>query len=167
MNEKPPTALEQWKSLILANAEVFGIDPIVTASQVWTESSGNPGARRREPGFVWFFHPTQGPLHDSSLNAEENRRKALDLLGQEEFEFQTTSHGLLQIMGAIARELGYKGTEQQFYDPDMNLHYGCKKLAACLRQAKGDIRGALTRYNGSYLYGNLVLKRAEILRNIN
>ena len=69
-------------------AKKNGLDFWTLVAQVEKESSGNPLAIRLEPNFKWFYP------------------KGVFLTG-DELEFQRTSWGLLQIMGATARELGY------------------------------------------------------------
>lgn len=166
INQSPPPALDQWRELIEAKSQELNVDRIILASQIWTESAGVPKAYRYEHLFTWFLHPTRGPLHDSRLSTTANRQNAEHLLGSDEFNFQSASHGLLQVMGSVARELGYDGTPKDFYDPATNVHFGCLKIKQCLKQANGDMRNALKRYNGSFRYADLVLHRADILENM-
>jgi len=41
---------------------------------------------------------------------------------------QRTSWGLMQIMGAVARERGFRGWLTELCDPQANLEWGCKHL---------------------------------------
>lgn len=41
---------------------------------------------------------------------------------------QKTSWGLMQIMGGVAYELGFKGWPGELLDPETNLYYGCEFL---------------------------------------
>lgn len=168
ITEQPPVALAQWNPIVLTKAQEFQLDAYIVAADIWTESSGLPYASRFEPSFVWFYDLLQGPLHDKNLSARRNRKEALRILGEEEFHFQSTSHGLLQIMGSVARELGYRGGEEEFYDPTTNVHFGCKHHAGCLRRARGDLHKALLFYNGggNPSYPDMVISRASILRSL-
>jgi soluble lytic murein transglycosylase-like protein len=61
---------------------------------------------------------------------------------------RATSWGLMQIMGQVARELGYTGDLQQLLEPQNSLDYGCKKLRQCFDRTDGSNDAALLRYNG-------------------
>lgn len=165
MDDTPPKALDQWQPLILAKAQEHGLHPALVGALCWQESSGDPLARRPEPHFTWFFSPGRGPLHDRRLTTVQNRQKALTILGEEEFQFQSWSTGLMQLMGATFRELGFTGTWEQAYEPETNIHYGCRYFVLCLKRTHGDIRGALLRYNGGANpnYPAEVLRKADIL----
>lgn len=168
MTEQPPAALAQWNPLVLAEAEKFNLDPFILSGLIWVESSGKPDSYRYEPAFTWFFDRVKGPLHRSDLTVEGNRRLALDILGETEFAFQSSSHGLSQCMGSVAREMGYNFSPEGFYDPATNIHYGAKYLSVCFRRAGGIVEKALLRYNGGGIseYPDKVLRRADILRQL-
>src|ERR1700686_1447841 len=54
--------------------------------------------------------------------------------------------GLLQIKLAIARGLGYTGSDERLRDPATNLPYAVKYLAGAYRAANGDHRRAIAYY---------------------
>lgn len=168
MTASIPEALPQWGGLVEQEAKNHGVDASLVLSILWQESSGNPTAMREEPRFIWFFSPVLGPLRNARLTVEQNRAKALTLLGKEEFAFQSWSHGLMQVMGSVAREFGYEGTAQPFYNPQTNISYGCRYLAVCLRRANGDLRRGLLRWNGggNQQYDDEVLEKLEVLKAI-
>jgi len=59
------------------------------------------------------------------------------------------SFGLMQIMGEVAREMGYAGRFLTgLCDPDCGLEFGCRKLKKCLDGMNGDPTSALLRWNG-------------------
>jgi soluble lytic murein transglycosylase-like protein len=59
---------------------------------------------------------------------------------------RSISWGLMQIMGEVARELGYKGHLAQLCDPGVGLEWGCKHLANKLKNT--DIHTGLQHWNG-------------------
>ncbi|ESR27341.1 lytic transglycosylase domain-containing protein [Lutibaculum baratangense] len=58
--------------------------------------------------------------------------------------------GLMQIKPATARGIGYGGSVKALYDPDTNLRWGMKYLAAAYQLAGGDICGTIMRYQGGH-----------------
>lgn len=93
------------------------------------ESSWNPNATRFEPAFQKHY---VDKLH---LPPTEAKQRA-------------TSYGLMQLLGEVARELGYKGDIPALCDPATGLEWGCRHLANKLREAHGDMHAALQRWNG-------------------
>lgn len=144
-------------ALVDAAAQKHVLDFWTLVAQVEKESSGNPEAKRLEEHYRWFYPPGSTPTGD-------------------EFEFQRTSWGLLQIMGATARELGYRAPAMPWpasplkNDPATALDLGCGYLTRMLRRW-GNIHAALSAYNAGHPtpdnYGNYVepiLERAEALK---
>ena len=142
-------------------AEAYHLDPLIVAAQIWTESDGNPWATRYEPNWRYFWKG--GPLFDKSKSRDTNRRIALNLLGPTEFHLQSMSLGLMQIMGAVARERGLHGDFAQLYNPEIGIAHGCLHLEILLRAEGGDVNKALERYNGSVVYLEKVMRRRAIL----
>jgi soluble lytic murein transglycosylase-like protein len=58
--------------------------------------------------------------------------------------------GLMQIMPATARGIGYRGTTEQLYDPATNLEWGMKYLGGAYKLGGGDTCGAALRYQGGH-----------------
>ncbi len=56
--------------------------------------------------------------------------------------------GLMQILPATARGMGYQGNADGLHDPETNLRFGMKYLAKAYRLAGGDICQTVLRYNG-------------------
>ena len=165
MTEQPPIGLAQWRALTAEIAQKYGLDFNTILAQIWTESEGNATAYRYEKGYIYFYLVDVGPLYDRHLTVEQNRQKALVALGQEEFDFQSASHGLLQPLGAVAREFGLRGDWRQIYQPEVNLALGCAYLKWCLKRTDGNYKQALVKYNGSGRYSDLVLRRKVILES--
>lgn len=82
---------------------------------IQTESSNNRYACRFEPHYKWLYRTKD--------NARDN-----GLTEATETVMQMTSYGLCQIMGAVARELGIKGSLFQLLDEKTNLQYAAKLL---------------------------------------
>lgn len=165
----PPQELHKWDNIVQAIAGQFNLDPIIILSQIWRECEedvGNPCLTRFEPRYQYFWHPTKHALWESNLSWKKNREIAVNLLGHDEFLFQSTSWSLLQTMGAVARELGFLGTPEELCIPETNIYYGCLHLSNLLRRAHGDYKMALLRYNNSVEYTIEVLRRAAILEQI-
>lgn len=85
------------------------------AAIVHVESSNNKWACRFEPHYKY--------LYQTKENARDN-----GITEATETVFQMTSWGLCQVMGAVARELGLKGTIFQLLDEKTNLIYSAKLL---------------------------------------
>lgn len=96
-------------------AKEFKLDYKIVASIVMQESSGESFAHRYEPNYSWLYHPNKYAI--------ELRISAIS----EEIA-QKTSYGLMQIMGAVGRELGHRGYCPELFQDELNLHYGCKYL---------------------------------------
>ncbi len=171
-----------------------GLDPCLVASIVVQESSGNPNATRYEPGYAWFWDVVKNAPFRRVTQAEVSSRFApkdfpflpdpdgasvraeLGISGATgEWIGQRTSLGLMQIMGAVARERGFKGPRlTDLLDPASGLEWGCKHLAALCRRF--DFEDAITAYNGGPGgIGNLkilenytrpVRQRSELFRKV-
>lgn len=70
-------------------------------------------------------------------------------LSRSEANARSTSWGLMQVMGEVARELMFGGPFlSQLCDPDFGIEFGCRKLSALLGEVGNNIHAALLRYNG-------------------
>lgn len=58
--------------------------------------------------------------------------------------------GLMQVMPATARMLGFTGTVAQLVDPQVNIHYGTKYLAGAWRLASADLCTATMKYRAGH-----------------
>ena len=137
---------EYLAKIVRAAAENQGIDPRYFAAIVWQESGGYPFANRYEPGFY----------------AKYIDGKSRELLGgywsrkiseTTERKDRTTSFGLIQIMGQVARENGVKCESlTELVKPMFNLEIGAKHFRKLLNRNEGSYRHALIRWNGSHSY---------------
>lgn len=103
MNLKPEITAAIQEAALAA-----GLPISIVRGIVCQESSGNPGATRFEPEFRKQYCPT----------AE---------YGQEADD-RSTSWGLMQIMGQVARERGFKGKFSELLQPEVGLYWGCRQL---------------------------------------
>ena len=69
------------------------------------------------------------------------------------------AQGLMQVMPFWKDEIGH--SDDNLFDPAINLRYGCAILRIYMEREKQNIRTALARYHGSYpkdYYANRVVK---------
>jgi soluble lytic murein transglycosylase-like protein len=137
----PPTDLVTLTRTIAIRHE---LDPALVCAVVEQESAWDPHAIRYEPAFrARYISP-------------------LGLAPTEEIA-RSISWGLMQVMGQVARELGFAGNFlSALCDPGIGLDTGCTALAAKLSRADGNVSRALTLWNGgaSLDYAPEVLARA-------
>jgi len=158
-------------------ANRHGLEPAVLAALVWKESAGDTHAIRFEPHYRWLWDVYEWkPFR--RLTSEEAGRSAppTDFQGPTgasdatEWAMQRTSWGLCQVMGAVARERGFKGTFlSQLCEPEIGVEYGAMHLALLLR--KWELSDALSAYNAGNptetneaTYVRPVLKQAGLYR---
>ena len=111
-------------------AAKYGLDPDYVEAHVMTESSGNPKATRYEPAFYSRYVVP------------------LKIKDEKEAKCRATSFGLLQIMGQVAREMGFKGEFKDLCGVIGGLDWGCRKLAKCYEKfGKKNINAGIAAYN--------------------
>lgn len=147
-------SVQEFRPLIDDAAKRHGLDPKVVAAQIQIESGGNPYAFRPERyPYVWDLRAGKpfrrlDPSEVRSLLAPVDFY-GLDGLHEQEWTLQRASIGLGQLMGAVARELGFTGTFLlELTNPETNIEFHCRKLTTDLKWSGGDIRSALAAYNG-------------------
>lgn len=122
---------EELITLACDAANQCGLEPALVAAVCEQESGWNPWAIRYEPA---FYQKYIVPLNLKS--ATEAQARAF-------------SYGLLQCMGEVAREAGFKGVFlAELCDPEVNLEIGCKILKAKIDRAHGDVHQGLQFWNG-------------------
>ncbi len=127
--------------LIAAAAREHGLAPEVLAGLVAQESRGEAWATRPEPLYRWLFG-------DDAVEARRLRMPRLRRLVALDLYEQRISYGLCQVMGAVARELGWSGWLTELCRPEVGLAYGARHLANLVKAAGGDLARGLLRYNG-------------------
>jgi soluble lytic murein transglycosylase-like protein len=113
-------------------AAVYGLDPALVCAVCEQESEWDTYAIRFEPAFEKkYIHPAlpQAPTTEEIAKA--------------------MSFGLMQVMGEVARERGFKGKFlSSLCDPDIGLHVGCEYLKHIMDNHGGDVAASLQRWNG-------------------
>jgi len=102
--------------IVRREAKAAGVSPFLALAITEVESAGDPAAVRFEPG--WKYH-----------YKVEDFAKACRITAETEKVLQSCSFGLMQVMGTVARELGFSGNLVQLSDPYIGAKYGCLKLA--------------------------------------
>lgn len=107
------------------------------------ESSQTPAAFRHEPGYRWLYDiknlcPYRGD--PSQIPAIKGCSRPTELMGQQ------TSWGPIQIMGATARELGYRKWFTELCGPD-GIEMGARYLARLAKRYDYNWQDAIEAYN--------------------
>lgn len=121
-------------STIARSAEEHGLSREMVASLVMAESSGDPYAVRYEPVYKWLYKP-----RDFAEN--------LNITVITEEAYQRCSFGLMQIMGANCREMGFhESLIIMANNEKLSLDYGCRFLKGLLDRY-GNYQDAVSAYN--------------------
>jgi hypothetical protein len=142
-----------YRSLIEAAAQARDLDPNLSRA----DSAGvvrQPWAWNVEPRYRYLWnvatHQPFRPLTFAERASEEPPADFPFLKGDRDQEWwaQQASWGLMQIMGATAREEGFRGPYlTQLCDPATNLTIGCSVIAKLLLWSAGNVHLALAAYN--------------------
>lgn len=117
-------------------AEVLHLHPCpphLVLGLIKTESGGNKGAMRFEPGYPY--------VKDSALWAKHSGWTEIT-----ERTLQMFSYGLVQIMLATARDRGFGLHPELLFDPKVNVSWGCFHLSL-LNSKYGSWQDAIAAYN--------------------
>lgn len=138
-------------------AHRWGLEAKLIKAMVKVESSNDPWAWNPEPKYRYLWNVKEGKpfrrLSADEIIKETPPKDFPTLHGDRDQEFwaQSASWGLMQIMGAVAREHGFAGRYlSQLCDIETGLEYGARHLVQCLKWAQGDIPAALAAYNGGW-----------------
>lgn len=142
-----------------------GLDPYVLAALVQQESSGMTDAIRYEPDFPYLWDVEKKAPFRGALNPK-TFPSIRPCSGATEWMAQKTSWGCAQVMGAVARELGYTGTFlSELIEPTIGVEYGARLLSRFLH--KYDLEDALSSYNAGHpITGNRDTYVAPIVQRI-
>ena len=97
------------QGVIEALSYQYKLPPNLVRAICEVESSWNVWAFRHEPAYRWIM-------------GERASMTITERFGQ------MSSWGLMQIMGAVAREYGWTGPFPQLCEPAIGVNYGCKHL---------------------------------------
>ena len=121
--------------LIQSAARTHSLPVALVRAIIAIESDGNPWAVRYEPAFYARY------LHNKGIKGFAPCSDAT------EARLRAHSFGLMQIMGATARETGFKGVFlTELCDPASNLEWGCRYLSRLLK-SHGAIEASVAAYN--------------------
>lgn len=126
----------RYKDLIQEEIGTLDIDWKLIAAIIMVESGGNPYAMRFET--VWRYHLPLGQMIDIS--------QMIGCSLETERMGEATSWGLMQVMGTVAREYGFRGWFTELCDPRLGIKYGIKHLQS-KRVKYGSIQDAVSAYN--------------------
>ncbi len=139
-------------AIIIEASKATGVSPTLLAAVIHQESAGNPYAVRYEPGFFKRYVETK--TRKTMLGYVPVRCSF-----ETEARLRATSFGLMQIMGQVLRERGFKGEFlTEALDPKTNIKWGSEFLQTLLLKHQ-DTEAALLRWNGggNKNYGKEVL----------
>lgn len=119
----------EYRAIIDRIAPQYDLEPdLVEAVCLHESDGGDPLAVRIEPGFYKRY------TEPMSFSATEEWCRAM-------------SWGLMQVMGQVAREYGFKGCYLTgLLDPETNITYGCRHLANKIKKY-GRVDYGLAAYN--------------------
>lgn len=141
--------------LVATVAREAGLTPSLVRALVEQESDGYRFALNAEPRYRYLWNvKTRAPFRPLTSRERVSEEPPLDfpsLYGDpdQEWWLQQCSIGLMQIMGALARELGCRAPSLlELVEARPNLELGCLHLRRLLAWSGGDVRRALAAYNG-------------------
>jgi hypothetical protein len=106
----PPLGKEELDKVFCMNSKKYRIPKLILKSVAMAESSMMQDAFRHEPGF-W---------HKYLKNNPEWKDKDQAVV--------SSSYGLMQLMWTTAWLLGFRGTQEDLYNPVINIELGAKLL---------------------------------------
>lgn len=120
--------------IIQKYANKFNIELNLLKAIVEVESNWNEFALRFEPRYMWLYE----------VNITANK---VGCTTDTMRYAQCCSWGLMQIMGAVAYELGFDDWPGKLQIPEINLNYGCKHLISKILKYGPDPYDIYAAYN--------------------
>jgi soluble lytic murein transglycosylase-like protein len=145
----PPTDKQALILLAKRVAGNFKLDPALVCAVIEQESNWNPWAMRYEPMFFAKYVAMQ--YTNGKITATEAYARGM-------------SWGLMQVMGQVAREVGFDMSFlSALCDPEAGISIGCAHLARKLDANQGDLVKGLLAWNGggNPSYATQVLARVS------
>lgn len=141
--------------LVKTNAISFGLDPFLIEALIIVESNFDEWAWNPEPRYRYLWDIRQNKpfrvLTPDEISSEKPPNDFHSLAGDPDQEWwgQQASWGLMQIMGAVAREHGFTGPYiTKLLNPIENFQFGSIHLKSQFTWARGDAEQALAAWNG-------------------
>lgn len=145
--------MDRWETEISEASAKFNLPVRLIAAFVTVESGGNPWAWNPEPHYRWLWDVKRNQPFRQLLPGEStNERPPHDfhcIAGDPDQEWwgQQASWGLMQTMGAVARENGFTGPYlPELCKPFVSLEFGCRHIKKLI-QRHNSIDGAIAAYN--------------------
>ena len=127
---------DKFDSYIKEISQEFKIDICLIKAIIKTESDFNMWAIRFEPNWNYFYKVAEFSEANKITLATEKT-------------LQACSFGLMQIMGSVLREHGYKEPLLKSVTPNINIYYGCKHLKRFICKYS-KVEDAISSYNAGY-----------------
>ena len=106
-------SIDELKQVVLYTADKYHVDANLIKAIITIESNWQPYAFRYEVNYQYL------------VNVVECASKS-GISTNSETILQKSSFGLMQLMGANFRSLGYLDLLTKCFDPQINIDYGCK-----------------------------------------
>ena len=126
---------KELEIIIKPFADQYEIDKDLILSFCFVESSCNQNATRYESNFYKTY--IQPLLIKQSITPKEAIGRA-------------TSWGLMQIMGQVAREKGFKGQFEELCTPSVGLFWSLKHLKHFIEKYPDCLNDAISSYNAGH-----------------
>lgn len=160
--------------IIERQAEAFDFHPELIKAIIATESAGNDFAIRYEPAYRYLWNvSTNAPFRTVSPAEAGSAIAPADFKSQSgsrttEWIGQKMSWGAMQVMGAVAREYGFKGHFPLLCGEE-GIHYGCLHLSKLSHRfkIKFGMMGVIAAFNaGSPRYRANKLENQEYVDKV-
>lgn len=124
--------VEQIMRAIRIFAGAYNLDPAIVYGVCLKESNFEPAAVRFEKNYSYLFDPGRVRPRDCSMDTEVSLQK--------------TSWGLMQVMGGVLRERGFKGWITNIVDDiEAQVEFGCRHLSRFI--ARYGLEEGVAAYN--------------------
>lgn len=139
--------------LIQKVSQSMGLDPDLCLAIAGEETNFDNEKTRYEPAWKYLLDPHKYAGH-------------LGITVITESVHQSTSWGCMQVMGSVARELGYNGQLPRLIQPDRGVLYGCLKMRSISDLYDG-LEDRISAYNaGSPVKKNGVYNNDDYVQKV-
>lgn len=135
MNAMPSWINQSYLLSFKTHADTYGVDPKVLIALCHQESRGNPWATRYEPNSGKYVNSTYPLVAAKIMITGETERLA-----------QMHSWGIAQVMGWVARGLGFQAHLTQLLDPDICISLQAE-LFSHMQKEWPNLNDAISAYN--------------------
>ena len=165
--------VKKYHHAIKRSSELYKLPITIIAAVIATESAFDRWAIKYEPHYSWLYGD------DESEKTEAMRKLLAKVDDRTEWKSQQFSYGLMQVMGAVAREYGYEGKYlTSLCRASQGLKHGCMHLKIQVKRYSGNVNKGLAAYNagsarysdnGKFVnqhYVDTVLMNSEAIKNL-